>query len=86
VKRRTFLMSAVGAAALPAWGREGALSPSDRITVACIGTGWQGMNNVASFLEEPGAQVVAVCDVDTEHLEQARQAVDAKYGSRDCKA
>jgi predicted dehydrogenase len=85
MKRRTFLMSA-GAAALPAVGREGALAASDRTTVACIGTGWQGMNNVASFLEEPGAQVVAVCDVDTDHLEQARQAVDAKYGNRDCKA
>ena len=59
--------------------------PSDRITVACIGTGWQGGNNVQSFLEEPGAQVVAVCDIDSEHLETARQTINKKYGNQDCK-
>lgn len=52
--------------------------------MACIGTGWMGMNNVNSFLEEPGAQVVAVCDVDHRHLEEAKAAVDKKYGNSDC--
>ncbi|MCX6628240.1 MAG: Gfo/Idh/MocA family oxidoreductase, partial [Candidatus Solibacter sp.] len=68
-----------------ALGRDGAVSPGDRITVACIGTGWQGGNNVQSFLEEPGAQVVAACDIDSEHLETARQTINAKYGNQDCK-
>ena len=68
-----------------AFGRDGAVSPSDRITVACIGTGWQGGNNVQSFLEEPGAQVVAACDIDSEHLETARQTINTKYGNQDCK-
>jgi predicted dehydrogenase len=68
-----------------AFGRDGAVAPSDRITVACIGTGWQGGNNVQSFLEEPGAQVVAACDIDSEHLETARQTINTKYGNQDCK-
>jgi predicted dehydrogenase len=93
-RRREFLKSvgvALGAACCPAivpssaLGRDGAVSPGDRITVACIGTGWQGGNNVQSFLEETGAQVLAVCDIDSGHLETARQTVNAKYGNQDCK-
>jgi len=91
--RRDFLKSLAGGvlAGFPtivpssALGRDGAVSPGDRITVACIGTGWQGGNNVQSFLEEPGAQVVAACDIDSEHLETARQTIDAKYSNKDCK-
>ncbi|HYW46567.1 MAG TPA: Gfo/Idh/MocA family oxidoreductase [Bryobacteraceae bacterium] len=92
IGRRDFLKSVAAGAALPpafvparALGRDGVVAPGDRITVACIGTGWQGGNNVDSFLEEPGAQVVAVCDIDADHLETARQAVNKKYGNQDCK-
>lgn len=90
ISRRGFLNgagAALGAAVVPSsvLGRDGAISPGDRITVACIGTGWQGANNVQSFLEEPGAQVVAACDIDSEHLETARQTINEKYGNQDCK-
>src|ERR1017187_10525000 len=92
IGRRNFLKNvATGAALGPAFipgralGRDGVVAPSDRITVACIGTGWQGGNNVDSFLEEPGAQVVAACDIDAGHLENARQAINKKYGNQDCK-
>src|SRR5262252_7754851 len=91
--RRDFLKTVTSAAVagFPAimpsfvFGRDGAIAPGDRITVACIGTGWQGGNNVQSFLEEPGAQVVAACDIDSEHLDTARQAINTKYGNQDCK-
>src|SRR5437763_360752 len=85
--RRRFLKSA-GAALAGAsygWGRDGVIAPSDRVNIACIGTGWQGGNNVQSFLEEPGAQVVAACDIDTGHLESARLTINQKYGNQDCK-
>lgn len=62
------------------------VAPSDRVTIACIGAGWQGGNNVKIFLEENGAQVVAVCDIDTGHLDDARNVVNQKYGNRDCAA
>jgi predicted dehydrogenase len=68
-----------------ALGLGGAVPPSDRVTVACIGAGWMGLNNVNSFLDEPGAQVVALCDIDREHLDQAQEAVVKKYG-RPCDA
>lgn len=60
-------------------------APSSQVAVACIGTGWQGMNNVRSFLAEPLARVVAVCDIDRTHLEEARTAVNAYYGNSDCR-
>src|SRR5262249_52521011 len=69
-----------------ALGMHAPVAPGDRVTVACIGTGWQGSNNVKSFVEEPGAQVVAACDIDADHLESARQTINEKYGNRDCKA
>jgi predicted dehydrogenase len=64
---------------------QGPTAPSDTITVACIGTGWQGGNNVKSMLEEPGVRLLAVCDIDARHLESAKSAVDQKYENRDCK-
>jgi predicted dehydrogenase len=87
--RRRFLKLAAGFPLIvpaPALGKGGAVAPSGRVTVACIGTGWQGGNDVQSFLAEPGAQVVAVCDIDSEHLEQGRTAVNQKYQNQDCKA
>ena len=87
--RRNFLKAAAGLAfpaVIPAraLGRAGAVAPSDRVVVACIGTGWQGGNNVKSFLDEPGAQVVALCDIDTEHLAREQANVNTRYGNRDC--
>ncbi len=67
-----------------ALGRNGAVAPSDRVVTACIGTGWQGGNNVNSILEEPGAQLAAVCDIDAGHLKQALETVHTKYGNKDC--
>ena len=58
-------------------------SPSNRITIGIIGTGSQGISNLKAFLHRPASQVVAVCDVDYEHREEARKiarlAEDASY-------
>lgn len=94
INRRQFLkkLSGVtaGAIALPyfipssALGKAGTIAPSNRVVLACIGVGWQGTSNMESFLNEPDAQVVAVCDIDTDHLHNARDIVNRKYGNRDC--
>lgn len=95
VSRRDFLRdmgaAAVGVLGFPYWirpsalGRAGAVSPGNRITIGCVGMGWQGGTNMESFLAEPDVQVVAVCDVDRTHLEQARRRVNQHYGNEDCK-
>lgn len=64
-------------------GRNGAASPSNRITVAMIGMGRQSvMVNVKQFFEMPDVQVVAVCDVDSWRLEKAKRQVDAAYANK----
>ncbi|MEM1096356.1 MAG: Gfo/Idh/MocA family oxidoreductase [Bacteroidota bacterium] len=73
MQRRHFLQtagSALMAAAAPAiipasaLGRGSRPAPSDRVTVAFIGTGNQGLNNLFGILADERAQVVAVCDVN----------------------
>jgi predicted dehydrogenase len=63
-----------------------AVPPSERIVIGCVGTGGQGTGNMKRFMEFPDVQVVAVCDVDAKHREQARDLVNAKYGNQDCAA
>jgi predicted dehydrogenase len=60
------------------------VAPSNRITIGCIGVGGRGGANMSAFLSMPDVHVVAVCDVDTNHRERARQHVNEKYGNQDC--
>jgi predicted dehydrogenase len=85
VSRRGFLQAAA-ASILPFFlesgSRAGAKSipPSGRITVGMIGLGRQAYQiNVKQFLAMPDVQVVAVCDVDSWRLANARQLVEAAY-------
>jgi hypothetical protein len=80
VTRRDFLKSSAlvtGAAiALPTIVPSsvfGAIAPSNRITMGCIGTGGQGSSNMKGFNAKSDCQVVAVCDVDASHRESARK-------------
>lgn len=95
ISRRAFIKSAVGAGAgiamaqvVPAaalgLGRRPA--PSNRIVMGCIGMGGQGTGNMSVFLGQPDVQVVAVCDVDRNHLANAKNIVDRHYGNSDCAA
>ena len=95
VNRRGFLRAAgISAAALTAFpnivpasalGRAGAVAPGNRLTVAVIGCGPQGTSDLGGFLREKDCQVVAVCDVKADQLEQARAAVNARYQNQDCR-
>ncbi len=71
----------------------GSHAPSNRIHVACIGTGNQGSGILKRFLENDDVQVVAVCDVNTASFgyrddnqylgrEPARKTVDEHYRKR----
>ncbi len=76
--RRQFLKTTAlaGAAAtfvLPA-GLRGATA-NGKLSHACIGVGGMGWNDLNTFLQHPRLQVVALCDVDANHLAKAQQAV-----------
>src|ERR1700733_2743897 len=57
---------------------------SDRVTVGIIGWGMQGPNNTKAFLKLPNCQVVAACDIETNHLQAAVDTVNNGYGNKDC--
>jgi len=63
----------------------GAAAPSNKITLGCIGVGWQGGGNLDNFLSLEDCQVVAICDVDARHKQEAIDKVNARYGNNDCK-
>jgi predicted dehydrogenase len=67
-----------------ALGKSGAVAPSNRIVVGCIGVGPQGQGDMGNFLNQKDAQVVAVCDVSADHLDQARNRVNDHYHNKDC--
>jgi len=48
-------------------------APSNRITIGMIGTGNQGILNLRAFMPKSAANVIAVCDVDFTHREEARK-------------
>jgi hypothetical protein len=69
-----------------ALGRGGALAPSERIVMGAIGVGGRGSGDVGWLLGEADVQFVAVCDVHKGRREGAKQAVDSRYGNKDCAA
>jgi predicted dehydrogenase len=71
VSRRAFLHSAAAAGALSVvprhvLGGEGVVPPSEKTTLAGIGTGGQGTQDMLRLQQFPEIQVVAVCDVERE--------------------
>ncbi|MCC6699275.1 MAG: Gfo/Idh/MocA family oxidoreductase [Candidatus Hydrogenedentes bacterium] len=90
--RRQFLkrgaLAAAGAVGFPyivpasALGLDGTIAPSNRITIASIGVGGQGTGNLRAFLGQPDTQVLAVCDVDCNHRDRAKQIVEETYGAK----
>ncbi len=93
--RRQFLRSsataALGTMILPsiisssALGINGIVPPSDRIVMGSIGTGSQGTSNMRNFLNFKEVQYVALCDLDANHLKNARQIVNEHHRNNDCR-
>ncbi len=86
--RRRFL-AASGAVAVPfivPSGVFGKNSPSNRITLGFIGMGGQGVQaNLQTFLYQPDAQVLAVCDAYRSKAQKAGNIVNQKYETKGCK-
>ncbi|OYW17024.1 MAG: hypothetical protein B7Z55_13370, partial [Planctomycetales bacterium 12-60-4] len=80
--RRRFLQTAVpfivSAATL---GRAGAVSPNGKVRLACIGVGGQGTSNLRALMADERVQVVAICDVDSQHAAAAAKLAGVPEGS-----
>src|SRR5271163_4713785 len=89
--RRHFLKVTGAAIVLPTilpgsvFGGSGTTTPSNRVNLGVIGMGWQGPGNTQAFLAEADCQVVAACDIDSDHLQGALNMVNDHYQTKDCK-
>lgn len=106
MKRRAFIRNAAGVAtsaiAFPtlipasALGKNGFVSPSDRINLAFIGAGNQAENDVKGFLLDKRVQITTVCDINKKSTgywdgkvggrEYITELVDAFYSKENSKA
>lgn len=94
MNRRGFLKnlcgSALGAVSFPyivpssVLGANGAVPPSEKITIGVIGPGSNGIRHVRSYLEHEDVRVVAICDVRKMFRQQARDMVNQHYGGKGC--
>ena len=90
INRRRFVKSVTSAAGalylIPGTvlGKNGGVAPGNRITMGCIGVGGMGTSNLNNFLGKEEVRVLAVCDVDTEHRNNARNMINDRYGTKDC--
>lgn len=89
LSRRSFLKTSLMATAAPlvvsssVLGRDGNVAPSERITMGLIGCGDHGRGwNLDLMFKNTIQQVVAVCDVDKNHLAAAKKRVDDFYSTK----
>jgi predicted dehydrogenase len=78
--RRRFVkksaLGSLGFTILPSLGKR--LAASDRLRVAHIGVGGMGNNHINWFAELPDVEIVALCDVDQNHLNESLKNLSAK--------
>src|SRR5690242_13198125 len=67
--RRNFLVASAAAAAQSALGQAG-----ERVKTAMIGVGGRGSYLLTGVLEQPNAEVVAICDIKPDRLDKAATA------------
>ena len=88
--RRGFLRSAaaVSAALAAPWvlspaarGADGAVAPSNRLSIGLIGKGCMGSGHLHRLIGDPAIVVPAVCDVDRSRSEGARRQTDEAYAA-----
>ena len=93
VTRRKFLKTAaqLGAAvAVPTivpsavLGLGGAVPPSEKILVGCIGIRGRGMSDLHWIIGQPDVRVMAICDLQKRQRLTVKQFVDGRNGNKDC--
>ena len=93
ISRRRFLAASAAAAApafvpasaLGAEGKGGKAAASSRIVIGMIGFGNRARANARSLMAEADAQIVAVCDVDKNHLAEGIDVINKGQESSGCR-
>ena len=80
--RREFLGTAAAAATV-ALGKSAYGAAGNRtLKIGVIGVGWYGMVDAKAALKAGGVEIVAVCDVDSDHLRRSADELEKLQGSR----
>lgn len=85
ITRRGFVGATASALSMPwilpasARGADGAVAPSNRITVGLIGRGCMGRGHLSRLVGDRDVQVLAVCDVDRVRRDEGKEVVEANY-------
>ncbi|MDQ1257138.1 MAG: Twin-arginine translocation signal protein, partial [Candidatus Hydrogenedentes bacterium] len=83
VSRRNFLgASAAAVVAAGTMTKGQVFGANDKVSICCIGINGQGASHIGDLMETPGAEVVALCDVDSKVLEREARKVEAKTGKK----
>jgi len=53
----------------------GKRSPGEKLRHACIGVGGMGWHDLNKFKEDPNVEIIALCDVDSDNLKKASEAL-----------
>lgn len=80
INRRNFLKGTMATFALSQYGAYGLdmVNPAKPYKVALIGTGWYGKNDLFRLMQVAPIEVVALCDVDKNILNEASKLVMAR--------
>lgn len=77
MQRREFLkrstLTALGLYFLPGMAQR--VAASDRVRIALVGLGWMGTEHLKWFAALPDVEIVALCDVDQNHLDTAMKTL-----------
>ena len=79
--RRQFLAGVTAAAPAVLRGQSTA-----KLKTALVGCGWYGMVDVNAALQNGGVEIMALCDVDSDHLNQSAAEVEKAQGARPLRA
>ncbi len=85
MNRRHFLGATLaGGAAVAPWlaRAAGAGDAGGKLKLGLIGCGWYGMVDVEAAFKVGGVEVVALCDVDSQHLKDSADRVEKRQGAR----
>lgn len=81
MKRRKFLkVSSLGSAALASSFYIPSVMQDRKLKIGLIGAGWYGMVDVKAALEAGGVEVIAICDVDSDHLSTSADELEKLQG------
>ena len=72
MQRREFLkygaLTGLGLYFLPGMAQK--VAASDRVRIALVGLGWMGTEHLKWFAALPDVEIVALCDLDKDHLDK----------------